>query len=72
MRVLGEDPLIGPYTRLMNWARSQDPKKIELIHIRDWHDPDDPEQFEHLQRFGEHCIMNTSGKPTCGFSYVCD
>src|SRR5262249_10515904 len=34
---------------------------IDLIHIRDWHDADDPAQREHLVRFGTHCIKDTVG-----------
>ena len=33
-------------------GRSLPPDAIDLVHIRDWHDPGDPAQREHLQRFG--------------------
>jgi nicotinamidase-related amidase len=36
-------------------------QKIQLLHIRDWHSSDAPEQAEHLQRFGQHCIQTTVG-----------
>jgi len=34
---------------------------VQLIHIRDWHSPDDTEQKEHLERFGSHCIHDSAG-----------
>ncbi|MEM7346093.1 MAG: phosphotransferase, partial [Chloroflexota bacterium] len=34
---------------------------LEIIHIRDWHDPDDPFQADHLRQFGPHCLMDTNG-----------
>jgi hypothetical protein len=49
-RRLGPEPAAGPLSQLIDWARSLPPDAIDLIHIRDWHDPDDPLQEEHLQR----------------------
>jgi protein-tyrosine phosphatase/nicotinamidase-related amidase len=60
-RLLGSEPSAGPMAQLIDWARSLAPDAIDLIHIRDWHDPDDPAQREHLERFGAHCIQGTSG-----------
>jgi protein-tyrosine phosphatase/nicotinamidase-related amidase len=60
-RLLGSEPSAGPMAQLIDWARSLAPDAIDLIHIRDWHDPDDPAQREHLERFGAHCIKGTSG-----------
>ena len=32
-----------------------------MVHIRDWHDPTDPAQREHLAHFGPHCLRGTDG-----------
>jgi protein-tyrosine phosphatase len=47
--------------QLMHWAREQPDDDLCVIHIRDWHDRDDPKQRHHLDQFGEHCIENTPG-----------
>ena len=47
--------------QLIQWTRSLTSDAIDLIHIRDWHDPGDPAQREHLQRFGAHCLQGSSG-----------
>src|SRR5215470_17513511 len=60
-RLLGPEPSAGPLAQLIGWARGLAPGAIDLIHIRDWHDPDDPAQREHLQRFGAHCLKGSSG-----------
>lgn len=60
-RMLGPEPPAGPMAQLIGWARSLAPDAIDLIHIRDWHDPGDPAQREHLQRFGAHCLQGSSG-----------
>jgi protein-tyrosine phosphatase/nicotinamidase-related amidase len=60
-RLLGPEPSAGPMAQLIDWARSLDPDAIDLIHIRDWHDADDPAQREHLERFGAHCIKGSAG-----------
>lgn len=60
-RLLGPEPAAGPMAQLIGWARGLAPDAIDLIHIRDWHDPSDPAQREHLQRFGAHCIKGSSG-----------
>ena len=60
-RLLGPEPQAGALAQLIDWARSLATDAIDLIHIRDWHDPDDPAQREHLERFGAHCIQGTSG-----------
>jgi protein-tyrosine phosphatase/nicotinamidase-related amidase len=60
-RLLGSEPSAGPMAQVIDWARSLAPDAIDLIHIRDWHDPDDPAQREHLERFGAHCIQGTGG-----------
>lgn len=60
-RLLGADPTAGPLAQLIDWAHALPADAIDLIHIRDWHDPDDPAQAEHLQRFGAHCLRGTAG-----------
>jgi len=60
-RLLGPEPAAGPMAQLIGWARGLPPDAIDLIHIRDWHDPGDPAQREHLERFGAHCIKGSSG-----------
>jgi protein-tyrosine phosphatase/nicotinamidase-related amidase/aminoglycoside phosphotransferase (APT) family kinase protein len=60
-RLLGPEPPAGPMAQLIDWARSLPPDVIDLIHIRDWHDPGDPAQREHLERFGAHCIKGSAG-----------
>jgi protein-tyrosine phosphatase/nicotinamidase-related amidase/aminoglycoside phosphotransferase (APT) family kinase protein len=60
-RLLGPEPSAGPLAQLIDWARSLASDAIDLIHIRDWHDPNDPAQREHLQRFGAHCLQGSSG-----------
>jgi nicotinamidase-related amidase/aminoglycoside phosphotransferase (APT) family kinase protein len=60
-RLLGPEPSAGPMAQLIGWARSLAPDAIDLIHIRDWHDPGDPAQREHLERFGAHCLKGSDG-----------
>jgi nicotinamidase-related amidase/aminoglycoside phosphotransferase (APT) family kinase protein len=60
-RLLGPEPSAGPLAQLIDWARSLAPDAIDLIHIRDWHDPGDPAQREHLARFGAHCLQGSAG-----------
>lgn len=60
-RLMGEIPEEGPVAKLIEWAYQQDENELEIIHIRDWHDPEDILQKSHLKHFGEHCIKNTGG-----------
>ncbi|MEK7413352.1 MAG: phosphotransferase [Planctomycetota bacterium] len=60
-RLLGVDPTAGPVAQLMGWSRTVSADQLAVIHIRDWHDPSDPRQREHLQRFGEHCVRDSAG-----------
>jgi nicotinamidase-related amidase/aminoglycoside phosphotransferase (APT) family kinase protein len=60
-RLLGPEPSAGPMAQLIGWARGLAPDAIDLIHIRDWHDPGDPAQREHLERFGAHCLKGSDG-----------
>lgn len=58
-RLLGEIPEEGPVATLLAWARSQ--PDLHLLHVRDWHDPQDPAQAEHLTHFQPHCLRGTRG-----------
>ena len=60
-RLMGENPDEGPVAMVMKWAYQQPVEQLTIIHIRDWHDPDDPFQVEHFRQFGAHCVKNTEG-----------
>lgn len=60
-RLLGERTEEGPVRSLLRWAYQRRPEELALIHIRDWHNPEDPDQKQHLNQFGPHCIKNTDG-----------
>jgi nicotinamidase-related amidase len=60
-RLLGPEPDAGPLAQLIQWARGLPSDAIDFVHIRDWHDPDDPAQREHLLPLGAHCIKGTVG-----------
>jgi nicotinamidase-related amidase/aminoglycoside phosphotransferase (APT) family kinase protein len=60
-RLLGSEPAAGPLAQLIDWCHSLPTDEIEIIHIRDWHDPDDPAQREHLEQFGAHCLRGSDG-----------
>lgn len=60
-RMMGEIPSEGPVSRVMKWACAQSPDRLAIIHIRDWHDHEDPNQSSHLELFGPHCIAGTPG-----------
>ncbi|MCA9797066.1 MAG: isochorismatase family protein, partial [Candidatus Eremiobacteraeota bacterium] len=61
LRLMGELPLEGPVSRVMSWAYQTPDELLRVFHLRDWHDPDDPEQQAHLERFGPHCLQGTPG-----------
>ena len=61
IRLLGEKIEEGPVNTLMEWAYENSSESLELIHIRDWHNPMEPSQKDHLAQFGYHCIQNTEG-----------
>lgn len=61
LRLLGFEPSEGPIQRAMQWAYAQPDARVRVIHIRDWHDPDQPDQRGHLAQFGAHCIHDTDG-----------
>jgi len=60
-RLMGEHPAEGPLALTMKWAYQQPKDKLTIMHIRDWHDPGDLFQAEHLNKFGQHCVMDTEG-----------
>lgn len=60
-RLMGDKPAEGPIARVMEWAYAQPDEALQLIHIRDWHDPLDIEQMNHLMQFGLHCEAGTPG-----------
>lgn len=59
LRLLGVNPAEGPLARMIAWAHAQ--ADLKVIHVRDWHEPEDPEQRTHLEQFGLHCIRDTPG-----------
>ena len=61
IRLLGEKIEEGPLNTLMEWAYENKEDSLELIHIRDWHDPNDSLQRDHLKQFGSHCIQESEG-----------
>src|SRR3972149_10887216 len=60
-RLMGDNPAEGPVARVMRWAYQQPEDDLTIIHIRDWHDPGDAFQAEHLRQFGPHCLVETDG-----------
>jgi protein-tyrosine phosphatase len=60
-RLMGVNPEEGPLALTMKWAYSRTPEELSIIHVRDWHDPEDSFQHSHLKQFGNHCLMNTEG-----------
>jgi len=61
VRLMGLTPSEGPVANTMKWAYDQSDEDLEIIHLRDWHDPEDENQKEHLELYGEHCIMLSEG-----------
>ena len=61
LRLLGPEASEGPVARLVAWAHAQDDAALRVVHVRDWHDPSDPEQREHLEQFGTHCVRDSDG-----------
>jgi nicotinamidase-related amidase len=61
VRLLGPDPSAGPLAQVIGWIHDLPSEEVDVIHIRDWHDPDDPAQREHLRRFGAHCLQGSTG-----------
>lgn len=61
VRLMGLNPEYGPVSNTMRWAYAQSEEDLEIIHLRDWHDPSDEDQKEHLELYGAHCIQLTDG-----------
>jgi serine/threonine protein kinase len=59
LRLVGPDPASGPLVRALSASAQAD--QVRIIHVRDWHDPDDPRQQAELKFFGPHCLMGTWG-----------
>ncbi|PIQ23858.1 isochorismatase [bacterium (Candidatus Blackallbacteria) CG17_big_fil_post_rev_8_21_14_2_50_48_46] len=60
-RLMGDKPETGPVSRVIDWAYAQSDEKLKVMHIRDWHDPLDFRQFNHLIQFGHHCEQESEG-----------
>jgi protein-tyrosine phosphatase/nicotinamidase-related amidase len=60
-RLMGDNPAEGPVARFLAWALAQPDDRLRVVHIRDWHDPADPSQRQHLNLFGSHCLRDTDG-----------
>ncbi len=58
-RLMGEDLQTGPMATLLK-ACLDDPD-LNMIHVRDWHDLDDPAQRAEMELFGAHCVQGTPG-----------
>ncbi len=61
LRLLGERAEEGPLLLALGWAYAQPADKLSLFHIRDWHDPENPDEKAHLERFSPHCLKGTPG-----------
>jgi nicotinamidase-related amidase len=59
LRIVGADPARGPLVRALSACTQAE--HVRVIHVRDWHDPDDPRQRAELEFFGPHCVMGTWG-----------
>lgn len=60
-RLMGENPAEGPVVRIMRWAHEQPDDELQIVHIRDWHDPAEKAVQDHFAIFGEHCVVDTPG-----------
>jgi nicotinamidase-related amidase len=61
LRLMGANPSEGPVARVMRWAHERPDEELRLIHVRDWHDPQEKAVQDHFQVFGEHCVQATVG-----------
>ena len=57
--VVGPDPAKGPLVRALSACAAAD--HLRIVHVRDWHDADDPRQKPELGFFGPHCLMGSWG-----------
>lgn len=51
----------GPLARFLSAFVTGAGRDHASVHIRDWHDPEDPATRAHLERFGSHCVRGTRG-----------
>lgn len=61
LRLMGQSPSEGPVARVMRWAYERTDRELRLIHVRDWHDPEEKVVQDHFKIFGEHCVQGTPG-----------
>lgn len=61
VRLLGEEISKGPLINFLKSCYKTSSKKLDIIHIRDWHNADDPEQKRELEIYGSHCMAGTWG-----------
>src|SRR5262249_24596347 len=59
LRPVGPDRATGPLVRALSACAAAE--HVRIVHVRDWHDPDDPRQKAELEFFGPHCVMGTWG-----------
>ena len=57
--MVGDDPKAGPLVRAVSACANAE--NVRLVHIRDWHDPNDPRQRPELDFFGDHCLIGSWG-----------
>src|SRR5262249_10233988 len=51
----------GPLARFLSAFLTRAGRDHASVHIRDWHDPEDPATRTHLEHFGSHCVRGTRG-----------
>jgi nicotinamidase-related amidase len=51
----------GPLARFLSAFVTGAGRDHASVHIRDWHDPEDPATRTHLENFGSHCVRGTRG-----------
>lgn len=51
----------GPLARFAQAFQAGARPEHVSVHIRDWHDPEDPATRAHLEHFGSHCVRGTAG-----------
>ena len=51
----------GPLARFLSAFLTGAGRDHVSVHIRDWHDPEDPATRTHLEHFGSHCVRGTRG-----------
>jgi len=51
----------GPLARFLRAFLTGAGRDHASVHIRDWHDPEDPATRTHFEQFGSHCVRGTRG-----------